>query len=330
MAGIILDAHSDVLSDVLEFRRAGESRVLERRHLPALRAAGVNVLVCSLFIRDELLPDGALGGAMAQISALRGELDESGDNFALCITASEAREAAAQGKIALFLSFEGAEPLGSDIFLLRAFYELGVRFLGLTWSRPNSAAEGCAFVWEDAPERGRGLTDFGAELVKEASELGMLIDVSHLNDRGFCDVAELVKGPFIASHSNCRRLCDIPRNLTDRQIETIARSGGVIGMNAYAPFSAKDGAAGTAQSLLEHAEHVAEIAGAEHVGLGLDLCDNIVSLGLESDGDRRDIFADHGEAAEEFFPLVYGRFGRGGADKILGENFMRVIEDVIG
>lgn len=331
MKKIILDAHFDVLLDVLSHRKMGEKKVLERLHLKPLRDAGVNVVICSIFIMDELLPEGALRNALDQISALRCELDESGDVFSLCRSVREAREAVEDGKIALFLSLEGAEPVGNDIFLLRTFYDLGVRLLGMTWSRRNYAADGCAFSVKDAPKTECGLTKFGRELVKEAQNLGMVLDVSHLNEPGFYEIASLSEKPFIASHSNCRALCSSPRNLTDLQIETLANARGVMGMNAYSAFASDVETERSAEKLAEHIDRIIELCGADHVGLGLDLCDCIASLRLgNSVLQNGDLFADHTEAGEKFFRLIREKYPEDVADKILGENFMRVLEEVIG
>jgi membrane dipeptidase len=329
MNNIVLDAHCDMLNDVLLYRSRGERNVLERRFLPSLSRAGIGAVICSLFIRDELLPEMALRGALDQISALCCDLDES-RGFELARSASDARRAARSGKTALFLSFEGAEPIGSDIFLLRAFYELGVRFFGLTWSRRNYVADGCSFKAEDAPHTEGGLTEFGRRAVKAARELNMVIDVSHLNDAGFWEIAQDADVPFIASHSNCRALSPSPRNLTDEQIRAVAESGGVIGLNAYSPFTADARGDGSADKLVEHAAHIGEVAGLEHAGLGLDLCDCLASFAPARGERGGDIFKDHGEAAEELFPRLRSEFGEEAARGILGGNFMRVIENVIG
>ena len=248
---IVLDAHFDMLLDVLALRRRGEHAVLERRFLPGFRSAGINAVVCSVFILDELVPEGALRNALDQISALYADLEESA-SFRLCRSVRECRAAADDGRVALFLSLEGAEPLGRDILLLRVFYGLGVRLLGLAWSRRNYVCDGVSFEAE-APASSQGsLTDFGRELVAEACRLGMVIDVSHLNDAGFREVAHIVKVPFIASHSNCRALSSSPRNLADWQLESLAAAGGVTGMNAYGPFAAEERSARTPEALLAH------------------------------------------------------------------------------
>jgi membrane dipeptidase len=328
---IIFDAHFDVLLDVLHFRLHGEHRVLERRYLPALNSAGVNVLICSIFIRDQFIPEGALRNALDQISALKEEIDESPEYFAICRNVKEAYKAVEGEKIAIFLSLEGAEPVENDILLLRTFYELGVRILGITWSRRNYAGDGSVFDPALAPRTAGGLTKFGRDLVIKAQKLGMVIDVSHLNDPGFYDLAELAADkPFIASHSNCRAICGHGRNLTDDQIRLIAGSGGVVGINAYAPFSADIASARSPEKLIEHIEHIIEVAGGKYVCMGLDLCDCIESLKAErKTSEERDLFSDHSDACRRFIMPVRKRFTPVTADGILGLNLLRVLEKVL-
>lgn len=327
---IVLDAHFDMLLDVLTLRRRGGHAVMEERFLPGLRAAGVNAVVCSVFILDELVPEGALRNALDQISALRADLEES-PSFALCRSAGECRAAATDGKVALFLSLEGAEPIGRDILLLRVFYELGVRLLGLAWSRRNYACDGVSFAAAPPVSSQGSLTDFGRELAAEACRLGMVIDVSHLNDAGFREIADVMKVPFIASHSNCRSLASSPRNLADWQLASLAAAGGVAGMNAYGPFAADEPSARTPEALLAHLDYIVSHCGAGHAGMGLDLCACLLSVnaGYIDEGDT-DLFKDHADAGERFIKAVRGRYGEGEADGILGENFMRVFERVMG
>lgn len=329
-SGIVLDAHYDMLMDVLFLRTKGERRVLENRFLPELRCGGINTVICSLFVDEIYVPEGALRNALDQISALRADLEES-RSFVLCRTASECRKAVAAGRVALFLSLEGAEPLGRDPLLLRIFYELGVRFLGLAWSRRNYACDGISFLPKEECSSEGSLTDFGRELVRTADAMGMIIDVSHLNDAGITEVAHIVRGPFIASHSNCRGLCASPRNLTDGQIKTLAAHGGVMGMNAYGPFVEKEPAERTGEALMRHLEHAAKVGGIGCVGLGFDLCGCLECLKAEYTASGvGDVFADHIEAGEKFINEIGRRYSREDAAALLGENFMRVIEKKLG
>ncbi len=324
---IVLDAHSDILLDVLALRRRGKSAVLEERFLPQLRAAGMNAVVCSIFILDEYLPELALRNALDQIAALGEDLAES-RSFRLCRSAGDCYAAAAEGRVALFLSLEGAEPIGNDILLLDIFYSLGVRLLGLAWSRRNYACDGVSFDAAPPYSREGGLTHFGRELADRARRMGMVVDVSHLNDTGFFEVSRLLGCPFIASHSDCRALTPSPRNLTDSQLEALAAAGGVTGMNAYGPFCETDAFGRSPESLLAHLDYVVKNFGAEHAGVGLDLCGCIESLSTLTGADDGDLFSCHAEAAG-FVEAVRARYSPACAAAILGGNFMRVFEKVM-
>ena len=326
-----VDAHFDVLLDVLAYRKKGEKKVLERRHLQNLKEAGISMLICSLYICENYLPEGALRNALDQISALKEELEESGGHFALCRDSTEASKASKMGRIGIFLSLEGAEPLGNDILLLRTFFDLGVRFIGLTWSRRNYAGDGSSFDPSDAPKCRGGLTKFGRELVMTAQKMGMVVDVSHLNDPGFYEVADMMKLPFIASHSNCRALCGSARNLKDDQIKMIADSGGVIGLNAYSPFVSDSESDRNAGKFFKHLEHIREVASINNVGMGLDLCDCIKSLVIgDQDHLQKDLFADHADAGRRFLGPLREKLDPEEYKAFTCGNFMRVIERVLG
>lgn len=159
--------------------------------------------------------------ALGQISYLYEEVQESPEKLMICYNGEDMERAKQMGKIGFLLSIEGAEPIGTDLSLLRVFYELGVRNLGLVWSRRNAVGDGSFFQPIREGRKG-GITSFGVKVIEEAEKLGITIDVSHLNDEGFWDVMEISKKPIIASHSNARSLCSTMRNLTDEQILAIA------------------------------------------------------------------------------------------------------------
>ena len=321
---LIVDAHYDLLLDVWRLRRQGETRVVQRFYLDDLRAAGVDVLVCSLFIPDDYIPEMALRVALTQIGNLHAEMRESPGLFALCRTAGEARTAAAEGRLALFLSFEGADPLGRDVQLLSVFYELGVRLLGLSWSRRNFAADGCHFHPMEEGAVG-GLTPFGVALLKEARRLGMIVDVSHLNDVALDDVLRLHDGPVIASHSNSRALCPVARNLTDDQIKRLAARGGVVGLNNTTHFIRPEGTPlGEPRwtGLLDHARHIVDLVGEDHLGLGLDLCE----FDKPEDARHNSTFPTYRHVAP-FIEALRREFPNA-AGKVLGENWMRALADL--
>lgn len=339
VSSIVVDAHYDILIDVFRHRRRGETRIIERFYLDDLRAAGVDVLICSLFIPSDYIPEMALRVALNQIGNLHAEMRESPGLFVLCRTAGEARRAVREGRLALFLSFEGVEPLGSDLQLLSVFHELGVRLVGLAWSRRNAAADGCHFRPLEEGTVG-GLTPFGVALLREIERLGMILDVSHLNDVGLDDVLRLFKGPVIASHSNARSLCGVARNLTDAQLAALGSRGGVVGLNNMVHFvypgqDDKPDAPETAApklpplpegrprwaGLLDHARHIVKVAGEDCVGLGLDLCE----FDLPEEARVKSVFPSYRHVAP-FVEAVRREFPPSAADKLLGGNWMRVLE----
>jgi membrane dipeptidase len=177
------------------------------------------------------------------------------------------------GRVAAILHLEGADPLAHDLSDLESWRERGLRSIGLVWSRPNAFAEGVPFRFPASPDTGPGLTAAGRELVRRCNELGILVDLSHLNEAGFWDVAELSSAPLVASHSNAHALCASTRNLTDEQLDAVGSSGGIVGINFAVSFLREDGAHDKATPLGEivrHAAYVAERIGIDHVGFGSD------------------------------------------------------------
>lgn len=232
-----------------------------------------------------------------------------------CRTMEQARAAFAQGKMAAFLSVEGAEQLNCDLLRLEDAYHKGVRMINLTWNYEN-ALSGSNHM---APEK--GLTPLGVAFVRRMQELGMLVDVSHLSDPGFWDVARLSQEadiPFVASHSNCRALCPHKRNLTDEQLTTIIRCRGVVGMNFCGEFISQD--IPTLEGVAAHVEHIWGLGGEQAVALGGDWdgCDLIPGVHDITD-------------TEKLYELLLKRNHT--EDKVRNfffHNFERVVNEVCG
>ncbi|HPA59190.1 MAG TPA: dipeptidase [Synergistales bacterium] len=326
---LVLDAHFDLAMDLLDRTERGEKDVFRTVFDPPFREGGVDCVVSSIFVSRGHLPEQALRRGLDQVECLRQEIEQWPERLALCTTVEDIRNASASDRLAIMLSFEGAEPMGNDIRLLSVFHRLGVRGLGLVWSRRNYLADGCPFTTVEAGRPG-GLTDLGVKAVREAERLGMWIDVSHLNDEGFYDVMEISKKPVIASHSNCRKLVPSPRNLTDDQIRTLARKGGVMGMNGCSIFVGNGPGPFSARDLADHVDHVAKVAGIEHVGLGLDFCDGFPAPPGESDLlPSRDVIAGHGRIVELTAELLERGYSKNHIGLALGGNFMRVLGEVL-
>ena len=215
----------------------------------------------------------ALRMAMALLGTLLRVERESDGALRFVHTAGALRESLATDAITGVLHLEGAEPIDRDLNQLQVFHRAGVRSLGIVWSRPNIFAEGVPFRFPATPDTGPGLTDAGRRLVRECNRLGIMLDLSHLNERGFWDVAEISEAPLVATHSNSHALSQTPRNLTDAQLDAIRDSQGMVGINFAVAFTRADGAHTTDTPLAELARHFAYIAdriGVEHVGFGSD------------------------------------------------------------
>ena len=198
---------------------------------------------------------------------------QSGGGLQLVRTADELEGCLREGIIAAVLHFEGAENLGPDPGALEELYGAGLRSLGLVWSRHNDYAHGVPFRFPSSPDTGPGLSDAGRELVGECNRLGVLIDLSHINERGFWDVAETTDAPLVATHSNAHALCPASRNLTDRQLDAIRDSDGMVGVNFAVAFLREDGGESEdtpLETVVRHVDYLVERVGIDRVGFGSD------------------------------------------------------------
>jgi membrane dipeptidase len=200
---------------------------------------------------------------------------ESGGSMRIVRTAADFERAIADGVLAMELHLEGAEPIDPGLDALEVYYAAGVRSIGLVWSRSNIFGHGVPFDFPGSPDSGPGLTDAGKALVRACNELGIMLDVSHLNEKGFWDLAGISDRPIVATHSAAHAICQTPRNLTDKQIDAIGASGGVIGVNFHVGFINPIGDAATAENtsltfIADHLDYVVNRIGIDHVALGSD------------------------------------------------------------
>ncbi|HWQ15755.1 MAG TPA: dipeptidase [Roseiflexaceae bacterium] len=198
---------------------------------------------------------------------------ESQGQLAVARTVDEIEACVARGALAAILHFEGADPIDPGLDALEVLYRAGLRSLGLVWSRPNAFAEGVPFRFPSTPDTGPGLTDAGRELVKACNRLGIMLDLSHLNEQGFWDVAQISDAPLVATHSNAHALCPTPRNLTDKQLDAIRESDGMVGLNFAVGFLRPDGAQDAdtpLETMVAHIDYLVGRVGLERVGLGSD------------------------------------------------------------
>ncbi len=212
--------------------------------------------------------------ALAEMGILFRLARESNNRLRIVRTFEELQSCVNEGALAAVIHFEGAEPIDPNLDMLDMFYAAGLRSLGPVWSRPNDFGEGVPYLFPHSPDTGPGLTDIGKELVRGCNRLGIAVDVSHINEKGFWDIASLSQTPIIATHSNAHALAPSPRNLTDRQLDAIKESDGIVGVNFFVGFLRADGGndADTPVSrIVEHFNYLVERIGIDHVGFGMDL-----------------------------------------------------------
>ncbi|QAS50700.1 dipeptidase [Halobacillus litoralis] len=200
---------------------------------------------------------------------------KSGGRFKTARTLKDVESALEGEYMAGILHIEGAEGIDEDFDALHVYYEAGLRSIGPVWSRENRFGEGVPYRFPHSPDTGPGLTEVGKKLVKECNKLGIMIDLSHLNEKGFWDVAKISNAPLVATHSNAHSICPVTRNLTDRQLDAIGKSNGVVGVtySINPDMISADGKNNEKTPLSEIASHVQYIAdriGVDHVALGSD------------------------------------------------------------
>jgi membrane dipeptidase len=243
--------------------------------------------------------------------------------FRICRSVADIERSFADDAVAAVLHIEGAEAIDADFQMLDVLHAAGLRSLGPVWSRPNIFGEGVPFRLPSSPDTGPGLTDLGKALVGACNKLKILIDLSHLNERGFWDVAALSDAPLVATHSNAHALSPHARNLTDRQLAAIGRSGGLVGVNFAVSFLRPDGGRDKntpLELIVRHAEYMLERAGADNVGFG-------------SDFDGAPMPAELGNASglPKLIEALRGRgFGHETIEKLCFRNWLRVLRRTWG
>lgn len=295
---VIFDGHNDVL---LKLHRAGglsaaETFVTGREgaiDLPSARAGGFGGGFFAVYVpsptdldfkMDEMtkdtydlpLPDpidweDAFPVVMAQ-AAILFDLEKRGA-LVVCRSVADIRAAHAAGKMAAIFHIEGAEAIDPEFHTLEVLYQAGLRSIGPVWSRTTIFGHGVPFRYPSTGDIGPGLTDHGLQLIKRCNELKIMVDLSHLNEAGFWDVARHSDSPLVATHSNAHAICPHSRNLTDKQLDAIRESDGMVGLNFAVAFLRADGkmlADVPLEQMLRHLDHLIEHLGEDRVGLGSD------------------------------------------------------------
>jgi len=341
-AGGIIDLHFDLPMDLYEKRQ--RQNVLATEFLPEFEAGNINVVGVAIYIEDRYLsaigrtrrgePETGLRVALDQIARLYAETEQN-RRFAICRSYREIQAAHEAGRIALLITMEGVEPLGTDLNQLRVFYELGVRSIGLTHARSNAAGHGGAFAASgSSPE---GLTSFGRDVVRECERLGVIIDLAHINPVGFDEILSITTKPLIVSHTNVRRYYDIERNISHEQIKMIGERRGVIGVNSILVSPREEES--TIDRYVDHVEHIVNLIGIDGVGIGFDFFEFIYCQWPQS--RQKELAAkfttphfipdlrNHSHARNLTRRLIERGFSDEQIEKILRENWMRIFKDVL-
>ena len=331
-AGGVIDMHFDLPMDLYEKR--GRSNVLATEFLPEFEAGGMGIIGAAIYIEDQYLPERGLQVALGQIARLYTEAEQS-KRCVVCRTHEEISRALDSKKIGFLITMEGVEPLGDDLDLLRAFYELGVRTIGLTHARTNAAGHGGIFAASgSSPE---GLTPFGRDLVRECEKLGVIVDLAHINPAAFKEIVDLTTKPLIVSHTNSRKFYDVERNISDEQIKMIGQRRGVIGVNSVLVSPKQE--TSTLDCYVDHIQHIADLIGIDCVGIGFDFFEFIYRQWPES---KKKWMAEklttphfipdltnHSHARNLTRKLIERGFGDDDIERLLRGNWLRVFKELL-
>jgi membrane dipeptidase len=313
---LLIDTHNDVTSGTLKGLDIGPLRQTGHTDLPRLRKGGVGAVFFAAYVSGTYV-DGnrSANRALEMIDTIRHDIIERYPNdFELATTVDEILSIRRKGKIAALIGVEGGHAIEDSLRLLRSFYNLGVRYMTLTHNNTNNWADASM----DKTQKHGGLNDLGRQVVAEMNRLGMMVDISHVADATFWDVLDASKAPVFASHSSCRALAPIARNMSDGMIAAIARKGGVVQINFGCSFL-KDRKGASLADAVAHIDHVVKLGGIGAVGIGSDY-DGVecVPAGLE----------DTGKFPALTRALLEKGYTAAQIRKIYGENLLRVMRAV--
>jgi len=353
-----VDAHNDTVQRLLlSGADLGVRSSKGSVDLPRLREGGMHVPFFALWVPMYYKGSEAVRRTLDFRDKMQEVFDKYPDQIGLATSAEDIQHLVQQGKIAAVLTIEGGHQISEDLAVLRMYRRIGILSMTLTHFRSNSWADSAT-----GPPDHNGLTDFGKGVVREMNRIGMIVDVSHVSDKTFYDALAVSSKPVIASHSSCRALADFPRNMSDDMLRALAKNGGVVGVNFYSAFLNQKDAELARQMIAAHnkrepemtgaaldeyavqdwkesgeespivgsatiedavacIDHIAKTAGIDHVGIGSDFDGiEIVPRGLEDVSKMPALTA----------ALLQRGYSDGDIRKIMGENFLRVVRQVVG
>ena len=315
----------DILVDITNKRMGGEKNILKKYHIERLRRGNVQGIILAVWI-DPPYTNEPTQRMLEILGAACDEFGEIKEYAGIAYNASDIKDIQKTDKLAIILGMEGLSGLKGNISFLSALYRLGVRHAMLTWNEENEFATGVG-----SPNKERGVTELGIRALNKMEDLGILIDVSHGNEKTFWDIYENTTKPFIASHSNVYSICPASRNLKEDQIRAIAERRGVIGMNAWPEFI--DDKNPSAEKLANHIDYIANLVGIDYVNFGFDFCDYLQAESLsfsESTLTATDGLEDASKIPNLLNILTKRGYKTEDIEKIAFKNILRVFEEVLG
>ncbi|MEI0476330.1 dipeptidase [Brachyspira pulli] len=316
---MIFDAHSDIWTDVAVKTSKGENNIIKKYHYDNLIKGKIGGSIFVIWTEPKNY-NRALERVREIQDAIKKELEYIDDVILIAKSYDDIIKAQKENKLYIFIGFEGLISIDDNISLLDEYYDFGARHASLTWNEENKLATGAR------GDSNRGLTPLGKKAVKKMQEKGMIVDVSHLNDKSFFDIMDITSAPIIASHSNARALCNSMRNLTDEQLRAIRDVNGVIGYNSYKDFTDENTDKQTLNRAVDHIKYIADKIGIDHIGLGFDYNEYFEDeevppavKGLENASKSYDIIVKLKEAG----------FNNEEIEKIEYKNFHRIIKEIV-
>ncbi len=298
---LLIDTHNDITSRTVDGYDIGKNKNDGHSNVTAMKEGGLGAQFFAVYVSSSYVNGNhSAHRTLEMIDTVRhGIVERYPNDFALATTADDIERIHKQGKIAALMGIEGGHAIEDNLGLLRDYYDLGIRYMTLTHTNTNAWADSSGDVDKAGVDHHNGLTPFGKQVVREMNRLGMMIDISHTADKTFWDALETSSAPIIASHSSCRALCNVPRNMTDEMIAALAKKGGVMQINFNCGFLSEASAAAgknvqesklpgaqgedatiaeykkkvppaTLADVVAHIDHAVKIGGIGAVGIGSD------------------------------------------------------------
>jgi membrane dipeptidase len=335
----IFDGHNDTLLKLFKNSQTPGYSFFERSEtghldLPRARAGGLKGGIFAIFCpppHDDLTPANyadSLDPVYAEkltdavINSFHNLLEQGQGQIGLVRSYSDLEAYLSNDILAMLLHIEGAEAIHANLDNLESYYNKGVRSLGLVWSRPNVFGNGIIYRYGSSPDTGEGLTARGKELVKACNRLGILVDLAHINEKGFWDVASITQAPLVVTHTGINAVCPVSRNILDTQIDAVGQSGGLIGI-MFEPSEIREDGESIAdtplEALVRHIDHVVERIGIDSVALGSDFDGAMIPTAIKDVSGLPNLLqalVDRGYSAED-------------VEKIAIKNWLRILKTTL-